>query len=244
MQEDEAQLVQSALDFNDVPVQKLLTHRVDLVAVDIHDSLDSIRQVVLEERFTRIPVYDGNIDHVIGILQSRDFLEALVRGGEIDLRSMLTEPLFVHKTKTAASMLAEFKRRKAHIAIVTDDYGGTMGIVTMEDLLEEIVGNIYDEFDPKEEQDITPLSDGRYRVAGGVDLETLSEALDIELPLDEEYSTLGGLVFSHLTQIPADGARPVVECCGLRISVTEIADRRVEWAIVEKLPGETKTEEE
>lgn len=101
MQEDEAQLVQSALDFNDVPVQKLLTHRVDLVAVDIHDSLDSIRQVVLEERFTRIPVYDGNIDHVIGILQSRDFLEALVRGGEIDLRSMLTEPLFVHKTKTA-----------------------------------------------------------------------------------------------------------------------------------------------
>ena len=81
-------------------------------------------------------------------------------------------------------------------------------------------------------------------MAGGVDLETLSEALDIELPLDEEYSTLGGLVFSHLTQIPADGARPVVECCGLRISVTEIADRRVEWAIVEKLPRETKTEEE
>ena len=114
----------------------------------------------------------------------------------------------------------------------------------MEDLLEEIVGNIYDEFDPQEEQAITPLSDGRYRVAGGVDLETLSEALDIELPLDEEYSTLGGLVFSHLTQIPADGARPVVECCGLRISVTEIADRRVEWAIVEKLPREAKTEEE
>ena len=85
MQEDEAQLVQSALDFNDVPVQKLLTHRVDLVAVDIHDSLDSIRQVVLEERFTRIPVYDGNIDHVIGILQSRDFLEALVRGGEEEI---------------------------------------------------------------------------------------------------------------------------------------------------------------
>ena len=139
---------------------------------------------------------------------------------------------------------AKCRRKKVHMAIVVDEYGGTSGLVTLEDLLEEIVGNIYDEFDPKEEQDITPLSDGRYRVAGGVDLETLSEALDIELPLDEEYSTLGGLVFSHLTQIPADGARPVVECCGLRISVTEIADRRVEWAIVEKLPRETKTEEE
>ena len=129
------------------------------------------------------------------------------------------------------------------MAIVIDEYGGTSGLITLEDLLEEIVGNIYDEFDPKEEQDVTPLPDGRWRVSGSTDLETLGEALSIELPLDEEYDTLGGLVFSHLTEIPADGERPVVECCGLRISVTEIADRRVEWAIVEKLPEETPEED-
>ena len=113
----------------------------------------------------------------------------------------------------------------------------------MEDLLEEIVGNIYDEFDPSEEQDITPLPDGRWRVAGSVDLETLGEELDVELPLDEEYDTLGGLVFNHLAEIPADGSRPVVECFGIRVSVTEIADRRVEWAIVEKLPEAEKDDE-
>ena len=245
MQEDEAQLVQSALDFNDVPVQKLLTHRVDLVAVDIHDSLDSIRQVVLEERFTRIPVYDGNIDHVIGILQSRDFLEALVRGGEIDLRSMLTEPLFVHKTKTAASMLAEFKRRKAHIAIVTDDYGGTMGIVTMEDLLEEIVGNIYDEFDPQEDQEIIALGDNRWRIAGSAELDDVAEALDMEFPEDEESETLGGLVFAQLNVIPEDGSHPEVELYGLHIRVEELTDRRVEWATVTKLaPSESEEDAE
>ena len=243
MQEDEAQLVQSALDFNDVPVQKLLTHRVDLVAVDIHDSLDSIRQVVLEERFTRIPVYDGNIDHVIGILQSRDFLEALVRGGEIDLRSMLTEPLFVHKTKTAASMLAEFKRRKAHIAIVTDDYGGTMGIVTMEDLLEEIVGNIYDETDPQDDADIVKLSENLWRVNGGVSLEELSEALDVELPTEEDYDTLGGLIFDQFTTIPQDGSHPEVDAAGLHIRVEVLSDHRVESALVSKQAVEKEDEE-
>ena len=225
MQEDEAQLVQSALDFNDVPVQKLLTHRVDLVAVDIHDSLDSIRQVVLEERFTRIPVYDGNIDHVIGILQSRDFLEALVRGGEIDLRSMLTEPLFVHKTKTAASMLAEFKRRKAHIAIVTDDYGGTVGMVTMEDLLEEIVGDIWDE-DEEEELPFQQLPDGSYEVSGDMDIDDLFEDFGYyNRHFESESSTVGGWAMEMLEHLPEPGE--VFEYDGFTVQVLEVDEQRV-----------------
>ena len=127
------------------------------------------------------------------------------------------------------------RQKSLSIAIVIDEYGATAGLVTLEDLLEEIVGNIYDEFDPKEEQDVTALPDGRWRVSGSADLETLSEALEIELPPEEEYDTLGGLVFSCLSEIPADGECPVVECFGLRISVEEVADRRVEWAIVEKI---------
>ena len=120
------------------------------------------------------------------------------------------------------------------MAIVVDEYGGTSGLITLEDLLEEIVGNIYDEFDPKEEPEITRLDDDHWRVSGAIDLETLSEALEIQLPTEEEYDTLGGLVFSRLTEIPADGERPVVACFGLKISVERIADRRVEWAVVEK----------
>ena len=141
-------------------------------------------------------------------------------------------------------LFREMQSRKQHMSIVIDEYGGTSGLVTLEDLLEEIVGNIYDEFDPKEEQDVTALPDGRWRVSGSADLETLSEALEIELPLEEEYDTLGGLVFSCLSEIPADGECPVVECFGLRVSVTEIADRRVEWAIVEKLPEKSAEEPE
>ena len=125
---------------------------------------------------------------------------------------------------------------------MVDEYGGTSGLITLEDLLEEIVGNIYDEYDPKEDEDIQPLGDGRWRVSGAADLEAVAEALDIELPVDEEFDTLGGLIFSQLTEIPADGERPVVECFGLRISVEEIADRRVEWAIVEKLSGKPQAE--
>ena len=132
--------------------------------------------------------------------------------------------------------------RKQHMAIVVDEYGGTSGLITLEDLLEEIVGNIYDEFDPKEEPEITKLSEGRWRVSGSAELETVAEALNIELPTDEEYDTLGGLIFSRLTEIPADGERPVVECFGLRISVEEIAERRVEWAIVEVLSPDDATD--
>ena len=126
------------------------------------------------------------------------------------------------------------------MAVVVDEYGGTSGLVTLEDLLEELVGNIYDEFDPQEEQEIIPLEDGRWRVSGSADLEELAEAMDFELPEDEErdYDTLGGLVFSQLSVIPEDGSRPVVDALGLRIQVEELCDRRVEWALVIKLPPE------
>ena len=123
------------------------------------------------------------------------------------------------------------------MALVVDEYGGTSGLVTLEDLLEELVGNIYDEFDPQEEQEIIALDDGRWRVSGSADLEELAEAMDLALPEEEErdYDTLGGLVFSQLSVIPEDGSRPLVEALGLRIQVEELCDRRVEWALVEQL---------
>ena len=225
MQEDEAQLVQSALDFNDVPVQKILTPRVDVVAVDVDDPIDEVRRVVMEERFTRIPVYEGTIDNIIGILQSRDFLEALLAGGEINLRSMLAEPLFVHKTKTASSMLADFKRRRAHIAVVTDDYGGTMGIVTMEDLLEEIVGDIWDE-DEEVEQDLTALPDGSSEVSGDMDIDDLFDAFHYhDSDFTSESSTVGGWTMERLEHLPAPGESFFYD--GFTVTVLEVDEQRV-----------------
>ena len=136
--------------------------------------------------------------------------------------------------------------KKTHLALVVDEYGGTSGLVTLEDLLEELVGNIYDEFDPQEEQEIIRLDDVHWRVSGSADLEELAEAMEFELPKDEEldYDTLGGLVFSQLSVIPEDGSRPLVETLGLRIQVEELCDRRVEWALVEKLSPEPEQEKE
>jgi putative hemolysin len=122
------------------------------------------------------------------------------------------------------------------MAIVVDEYGGTSGLVTMEDLLEEIVGNIYDEFDPQDEQEFIRLEENLWRVAGSAELETLAEELEAELPQEEEYDTLGGLVFSQLSVIPEDGSKVEVDVCGLHIQVVELSDRRVEWALVSKLP--------
>jgi putative hemolysin len=128
--------------------------------------------------------------------------------------------------------------KKVHLAIVVDEYGGTSGLVTMEDLLEEIVGNIYDEFDPQEEKDIERLDDGLWRVSGSCELDQVAEALDMEFPEDEESDTLGGLVFAQLSVIPEDGSKLAVDACGLHIQVQNFIDRRVEWALVSKLEPE------
>lgn len=132
------------------------------------------------------------------------------------------------------------------MAIVVDEYGGTSGLVTMEDLLEEIVGNIYDEFDPQEEQVIEQLEDNLWRISGSCELDQVAEALNMEFPEDEESDTLGGLVFAQLSAIPEDGSQVAVDTCGLHIQVQNFTDRRVEWALVSKLPpvsGQPEDEE-
>lgn len=238
---DEKEMIENIFEFNNMNAEDCMIHRKDITAIDADDTMDEVLATIAESGLSRFPVYEDSIDNVIGILTSRDFLINRCSEAPKPFRELIRPAHFVPESVHTDVLFREMQSRKQHMAIVIDEYGGTSGLITLEDLLEEIVGNIYDEFDPKEEQDITALSDGRWRVSGSTDLETLGEALSIELPLDEEYDTLGGLVFSHLTEIPADGTRPQVECFGLRISVTEIADRRVEWAIVEKLP---KTEPE
>ena len=221
-----------------------MIHRKDITALDVESTEDEVLTTIVESGRSRFPVYEDSIDNVIGILTSRDFLLSRCSDNPKPFRELIRPAHFVPESVHTDVLFREMQTRKQHMAIVIDEYGGTSGLITLEDLLEELVGDIYDEFDPKEEQDVTALPDGRWRVSGSTDLETLNESLETELPVDGEYDTLGGLVFSHLTEIPADGERPVVECFGLRISVTEIADRRVEWAIVEKLPEPQSEESE
>ena len=240
---DEKEMIQNIFDFSELTAEDCMIHRKDVTAIDIEDSPEDILNTIRESGLSRFPVYEGSIDNVIGVLFSRDYLLNACSGGEKSLRDMIRPAYFAPASMRTDDLFREMQAHKQHMAIVVDEYGGTGGLVTLEDLLEEIVGNIYDEFDPQAKQDITLLPDGRYRVSGSTELETLAEALDIEFPEDMEFDTLSGLVFGCLTEIPADGERPVVEQYGLRISVEEILDRRVEWAIVEKLAAGEPEEE-
>ena len=221
-----------------------MVHRKDIKAIDIESTDEEIMNTIRESGLSRFPVYEGSLDNVQGILFTRDYLLARCEGRKTPLRALIRPAHFVPESVRTDVLFKEMQARKQHIAIVVDEYGGTSGLITLEDLLEEIVGNIYDEFDPKEDEDIQPLGDGRWRISGAADLETISKALGVALPTEEEFDTLGGLIFSRLTEIPSDGERPVVECHGLRISVESIADRRVEWAVVEKLPENKAPEDE
>ena len=180
----------------------------------------------------------------MGILYTRDFLIDRMTQQHSDLKSLARSAYFVPDTIHADDLFQDMQKKKIHIAIVVDEYGQTAGIITMEDLLEEIVGNIYDEYDPVEAPDIEKLEDNLWRVTGSTYIEDLAEALDIELPENEDYDTVGGMVFSCLNWIPEDGSQFDVQVNGLDIHVEEIEDRRIEKALIRKLPPEEKKKEE
>jgi putative hemolysin len=234
----EKELIENVLEFNDLTAGDVMIHRTDMVLVQSTDSVEEILDTIQTSGMSRFPVYEEDADDIIGILSTRDFLLDLHKEVPSELKTLLRPAYFVPESVKADVLFRDMQSKTVHMAIVVDEYGGTSGLVTMEDLLEELVGNIYDEFDPKEEQEIVPLNDGLWRIAGSAELEDVAEALGVDLPEEELYDTLGGLVFSQLSVIPEDGAHPEVEVYGLHIKVESLVDRRVEWALVSLLQSE------
>ena len=232
IQEDEREMIENIFEFNNITAEYVMVHRMDVVALHVEDTFDDILQTIRDSGLSRFPVYDEDIDDIIGILNTRDFLMNAHEQHPKGMRELLRPAYLIPETVQADVLFRDMQKQKVHMAIVVDEYGGMSGIVTMEDLLEEIVGNIYDEFDPTEENEIVQVSDNLWRCDGSVELETLAETLKVELPLDEEYDTLGGMVFSCFNTIPEDGATPEVDIHGLHIQVEEITDHRLEKALV------------
>jgi len=198
----------------------------------------------LESGLSRFPVYGEDLDDVLGTITTRDYLLALSTGGKKTLREILRPAYFVPESVRTDVLFRDMQMKKTHIAIVVDEYGGTSGLITMEDLLEEIVGNIYDEYDKPLPQEIQKIGEHQYRIAGGAMIEVINDALNLHLPTGAGFESLGGLIFSRMMTIPKDGSHPVVECYGLRIRVEEIVDRRVEWATVTILDTPKEKQEE
>lgn len=239
IESSEKELIENIFEFNNTTAEDVMVHRTDMVMLSLQDAEEEIVETIRTSGLSRFPVYRDRADDIVGVLATREYLLNARLDQPKPLEQLLRPAYFVPETVRADVLFRDMQSRKIHMALVVDEYGGTSGLVTMEDLLEEIVGNIYDEFDPQDEQEIIRLGENLWRVAGTAELEELAQAMELELPEENEderdYDTVGGLVFAQLDVIPEDGSRPVVEALGLRVRVEELADRRVEWALVEKL---------
>ena len=242
LEESESEMVRSALDFDETTAEEVLTPRVDVVFLNVEDSPEKIKEIIIENRYSRIPVYENTTDNIVGILHTRDWLEALADGKTPDLRELLQPAYFVFKNRKLSKILAHFKRTKVHMAIVTDEYGGTLGIVTMEDLLEEIVGEIWDE-DEEIERTYYKIGNNEYLVNGDLELDQLLELYDLdEDALESDAVTVGGFILEHAGNIPKK--RESIEADGFRFTVLEVENQRIMRVVVKKTDAEEPDENE
>jgi putative hemolysin len=199
--ETEHELIESIFEFTDTTAKEVMIPRPDMVAVDINMSRDIIIRIVLEEGYSRMPVYSETIDNIIGIIYTKDLLGLLEHRNVIILEDIIHPPYFVPETTKISHLLRDFQKRKIHLAIVNDEFGGTEGIVTMEDIIEEIVGEIHDEYD-EEVKDIEQAADGSFLVNGRISIKDLNERFVTNLPEEEEYDTLSGFLHKLTGRIP------------------------------------------
>ena len=238
LDEDEHELLRSAIEFTDRDAEDILTHRVDLEAVCIRDDARAISKVFDESRFSRLLVYDEDIDDIVGVIHQSDFYNDCVMRGK-ELSEIMSEPVFVPKSLKISDLLKLLQKKKSHIAIVNDGYGGTLGIVTMEDILEELVGEIWDEHDEVVE-DIRCDGDNRWTVSGNADLYRLLDKMDIDEDAVESAS-ITGWVMEQLEKVPDVGDSFVM--CGWKVTVTATDERRVQEIRVEQLENHEENDD-
>ncbi len=240
---EEQQMIGAVLELAEQHVHEVMVPRIDIAALPVTATLDEMIATIVKEGHSRIPIYDESIDNVIGILYAKDLLPLLKGGREPNLRKIVRPPVFVPESISVDDLLHQLQRQKVHIAIVLDEYGGTAGIVTIEDLIEQIVGEIQDEYDVEEPM-IEPLDEDRARVDGRASVDDLTNHFGIELDAadKEQYDTVGGLVFHEFGGVPSAG--DTVEVNGLTLTVESTDGRRVGKVLVVRKPLEGTTETE
>ena len=244
IEETEKDMIENIFEFNDKEVSEIMTHRKKLVSLPDDVSFDEAMKIARNERYTRIPIYHDTIDDIVGILHIKDLLG--LKEEEFDINKLMREPLVVHDTRKISSLFNEMKTCGMQLAVVIDEYGGTMGICTIEDMLEEIVGNITDEFDD-EEQSIIKNKNGDYVVAGDTTLSDLEDVLedvtDIKLD-DEEYDTIAGLVIQLLDRVPEEKEHPTVKYKNLDIRVLDVQENWISKVLIHINPINDDVDEE
>ena len=237
LEEDQSELVRNAIDFSDISASEAMTARVDVTAIDIDDSWEEIISVLEDAPYTRFPVYEESIDHVIGVLHMNHFLKAMTEDRRVDIRSLLMEPCYVYKTMKLPEVLAEFRKARQHLAIVVDEYGGTLGIISMEDVMEQVVGEIWDETDTITGEDIVEKAEGEYEIDGDTPIVEFLDAMNIrEEDFDADSETVGGWTIESFGRFPKTGES--VRIGSMTVTVLAMDDLRVERVLVRKDPEE------
>ena len=241
LDEDQSELVRSAIDFSEISAMDVMTARVDVVAIDIEDSWEEILAQIEKANFSRMPVYEGSIDNIIGVLYLNRFLKAVAEEGKADIRSLLMPPCYVYKTMKLPAVLNQLRRAKQHLAIVTDEYGGTLGVLSMEDVLEQIVGDIWDDND-EVEPEVVERKEGEYELDGAMMLFEMEELLGLpEESIEAESNTVGGWTIECFGGFPQVGDS--FEKDGLKVTVLEMSDgRRVDKVLVKRVSEDEKKE--
>jgi CBS domain containing-hemolysin-like protein len=240
IEEEEREMIHSVFEFGDTILREVMVPRPDMVAVPVDTPLEQVLELILRSGYSRIPVYNGTIDEVVGLAYAKDVLRRL-HDGQADkpLADILRQAPFMPESMRAAECLREMRRLKSHMVIVIDEYGGTAGLVTLEDLLEEIVGEIADEYD-REEPNVEPLPDGDYRVNARLGIDEVNELLDVELP-STEWDSIGGLLFNLVGGVPREGQE--VEFQGLRLRAERVQGRRIGRVRIHRLPPPAPAED-
>lgn len=237
LEKSKKKMINNIFEFADVTVEEVMTHRVDLVAVEEQDSIQTLVYYAIHDGFSRIPVYKNDIDNIVGIVYVKDLL-SLIGCESLEsytLRHFIREVLYIPETTKCYDLFKQFTEKKQHIAVVVDEYGGTAGVVTMEDLVESIVGNIQDEYDDEEEK-IKKINDTTYILEGSADVDDVSEILGLEIEENSDYDTLGGFIIDCLGRIPDEGEHPVLQIGQIEFTVLVVADRHISKVRAVRLP--------
>ncbi len=240
IEESQKEMINNIFDFDELTVYDVMTHRTEVVAVEKNAKINELVSIAIEEGFSRIPVYENSIDNVIGVVYVKDLLKLI--GGEVSeelsVKDYIRDIMYIPKTNLCGALFKEFTENKAHIAVVVDEYGGTSGIITLEDIIESIVGNIQDEYDDEVEE-IVKINDYEYEVLGNTSPEEVMEMLSHNLPEDHDYDTIGGLVIDLLGHIPKENECPTVVFEDLTFTVLSTDENKIDKLKISKMKFDT-----
>ncbi len=234
LEESEGKLARSALDLDEIVASEVMTPRVDLVSVDVNERVEEVKELFLKEKYSKIPVYEENIDNIVGILNEKDFFEKYIITKNFKIRDILSEVLFIPPNINIFKLMSKFQKSKSHMAVVVDQYGGIEGIITFEDVIEQLVGSIYDEKDANKGKDVVFLENNKWKVNPDISVNVMFREISAEIAINlKQNSTVGGWILEKLAKLPKNGDSFIYK--NFKITVVKMQDNRIMEVLVEKL---------